>query len=199
MDTAAQRMAARFLNARLLPSSIDDFPDWLRFHGIEPDSETASELYIEVADTCGWAESFSCHSSEVELLLRKQWVGGSNPPDSTISALRPALAAEMAAKRFLDWLADEGREGAYLAADLEGLYLEHATAIGREPTPQSPLRQALKAMGIVSETIKTGHRAGNRKERRIRSVQWQLFKKVAAPQQRTPNLAVARLAERLAA
>lgn len=171
--TAAQRAHARYPNARLLPDSPADFADWLTHHGIAPGTETAAELYDDVAELCGWQTD-------------------------TAPGQRPALHAEMAAKRFLDWLHAEGREGAYLASELESLYLEHAAAIGHEPTPQSPLRQALKALGIVSETVKTGHRSGNRKERRIRSVQWRLFKTVAAPQQRT-HKAVARLAERLAA
>ena len=176
LDTAAQRMAERYPHARLLPGSPDDFAAWLDHHGIDSDSELAEEMREAAAELCGWTE------------IEGKKAG---------SERRPALHPEMAAKRFIDWLHVEGREGAYLAADLESLYHEHAGAIGHEPTPQSPLRQALKAMGIVSETIKTGHRAGNRKERRIRSVQWRLFKTVASPQ-RIPNQAVARLAEKLA-
>lgn len=197
LDTAVQRAHARYPNAHLLPSSPDGIADWLRRHGIDPDTEAGMECLAWLEESNIWTATEPNQPDTPERLVSP--VATVSPDTGRVCSNRPALVAPVAARRFIDWIHAEGREGAYLAAEIESLYLEHATAIGHDPTPQSPLRMALKAMGIVSATVQTGHRSGNRKERRIRNVQWQLFKTVSAAPKLVPDQAMARLAARLAA
>lgn len=164
VPSAALRMASRY--PKLLPAEpgMQPFLAWLDGMGVALPRDEIESMYRDVCDLAGWQEPPTLADGAVPIPAAK----------TSIISVRPIVGAEEQARRFLAWIDRKHRHGNYTSAEIDKLFLEYAAELGIDPPSGQLIRTALRNLGVRSRQRTTGTRPGNRRERRMKTVVWEM-------------------------